>query len=72
VVEVQVPEAGQALHLREEGPGELALRRRLTVPVDAVVDDLVVGGCTVASVQELLVGQVHTRRTARQARGILG
>lgn len=53
-----MPEAGQALHLGNERPGEQALRRQRAVPVDVVVDELVVGGGAVAPVQDLLAGQV--------------
>lgn len=53
-----MPEAGQALHLVDEDPGEQALRRQLAVPVDVVEHQLVIGGGAVAPVQDLLAGEL--------------
>ncbi|MGC4982409.1 hypothetical protein ACLQ18_17490 [Streptomyces sp. DT193] len=58
VAEVQVPQAGQTLHVRDEGPGEQPLYRRLAVPVDAGEHDLVVTDGAGAPLQDLLGGQV--------------
>lgn len=53
-----MPEPGQALHGRDERPGEQALRRPLAVPDDVVVDDLVVGSGAVAPARDLLLGEL--------------
>ena len=53
-----MPEAGQALYLGDERPGEQAMRRQFAVPVDVVEDELVVRGGAVAPVQDLLPGEL--------------